>query len=402
MPHPEAYRFGCDPEEKVKELLYERTIVLSFSLSSLLSVSLFLLSFCAGRDAFVEAYQRDTGAARKRRVTRVISTMETEPRARAVPGGVGVSALGSKVRDYNIPGMPFRVHQFGTPVPSLRSSRRRVRRERESFLPSCRPSFSLPARCGPFQTSAKLRGSASRLCFRSSPRFPLPPALMLRARKNERAVRSFPGRTRYPGIGKCLLTFLRSLFRLLTPVLPLPFAYVNCTKSFLELHKYGSFVYFGISCYILYSVNLCNLKYICGISDEMQRGTVIKKNLWFLWRYDLQNIIKSSMCWIVHTGYGFFSGFLKLDFITRDYANRYKSKLQFNDVNRISQSCIYLYAVNWITAGFIADGVAFYPTALSLHCSVAFYRRAGNLYVLARGRRCRRCRQLSWDSWTSK
>lgn len=30
--------------------------------------------------------------------------------------------LGSKVRDYNIPGMPFRVHQFGTPVPSLRSS----------------------------------------------------------------------------------------------------------------------------------------------------------------------------------------------------------------------------------------------------------------------------------------
>lgn len=33
--------------------------------------------------------------------------------------------LGSKVRDYNIPGMPFRVHQFGTPVPSLRSSQPR-------------------------------------------------------------------------------------------------------------------------------------------------------------------------------------------------------------------------------------------------------------------------------------
>lgn len=60
--------------------------------------------------------------ARKKRVTRVISTMETGPGARAIPGGVGVSALGSKVRDYNIPGMPFRVHQFGTPVPSLRSS----------------------------------------------------------------------------------------------------------------------------------------------------------------------------------------------------------------------------------------------------------------------------------------
>lgn len=148
----------------VKELLYESARLCSLSLFTLLSISLFLLSFSAGRDAFVEAYQRDTGAARKRRVTRVISTMETEPRARAVPGGVGVSALGSKVRDYNIPGMPFRVHQFGTPVPSLRSSRRRVR-ERESFLLSCRPSFSLPARCGPFQTSAKLRGSASRLCF---------------------------------------------------------------------------------------------------------------------------------------------------------------------------------------------------------------------------------------------
>lgn len=64
----------------------------------------------------------DTSAARKRRVTRVISTMETGSGARAIPGGVGVSALGSKVRDYNIPGMPFRVHQFGTPVPSLRSS----------------------------------------------------------------------------------------------------------------------------------------------------------------------------------------------------------------------------------------------------------------------------------------
>ena len=33
--------------------------------------------------------------------------------------------MSSKVRDYNIPGMPFRVHQFGTPVPSLRSSQPR-------------------------------------------------------------------------------------------------------------------------------------------------------------------------------------------------------------------------------------------------------------------------------------
>jgi len=81
----------------------------------------------------------DTSAARKRRVTRVISTMETGSGARAIPGGVGVSALGSKVRDYNIPGMPFRVHQFGTPVPSLRSFLFTTPRARESSLPSCLP-----------------------------------------------------------------------------------------------------------------------------------------------------------------------------------------------------------------------------------------------------------------------
>lgn len=241
MPHPEAYRFGCDPEET------QRNYYTSARWGALSSLA---LSFFGGRDAFVEAYQRDTGAARKRRVTRVISTMETEPRARAVPGGVGVSALGSKVRDYNIPGMPFRVHQFGTPVPSLRSSRRRVR-ERESLfsLPAALPCNSAFARPS-FQTSAKLRGSASRLCFLS----PIPPALMLRARKNERAVRSFPGRTRYPGIGKCLLTFPRSLF-------PLPAPFFLCPSiarnRFWNCISMGVFIYFGISSYIFwYSLNL--------------------------------------------------------------------------------------------------------------------------------------------------
>lgn len=259
--------------------------------------------------------------------------METEPRARAVSGGVGVSALGSKVRDYNIPGMPFRVHQFGTPVPSLRSSRRRVR-ERESFLPSCRPS--LPARCGPFQTSAKLRGSASRLCFL----FPsFPPALMLRARKNERAVRSFPGRTRYPGIGKCLLTFLRSLFHLSAPRPFFARAYVNCTKSFLELHKYGSFVHFGISCYILYSVNLCNLKYICGISNKCKEEQWLRKicesfmDIWFT-KY---NKIKFVELYTPDMDRGFR---ILILFRTRDYVNRYISRnynLMTSTASRIPQ-----------------------------------------------------------------
>lgn len=65
-------------------------------------------------------------------------------------------------------------------------------------------------------------------------------------------------------------------------------------------------------------------------------------------------------------------------------------RLQFNNVNRISCfAVVCMYVVNWITAGFIANGVAFYSTALSLHCSVAFYRRTGNLNVGARGRRWR-------------
>lgn len=48
--------------------------------------------------------------------------------------------LGSKVRDYNIPGMPFRVHQFGTPVPSLRSSQPRE----DLLLLLLRPSSPRP------------------------------------------------------------------------------------------------------------------------------------------------------------------------------------------------------------------------------------------------------------------
>lgn len=249
MPRPEAYRFGCDPEETQRNYytsahdgaLSSLTLTLTLSLSS-------SPSFFAGRDAFVEAYQRDTGAARKRRVTRVISTMETKPRARAVPGGVGVSALGSKVRDYNIPGMPFRVHQFGTPVPSLRSSRRRVR-ERASLLSLPLPALPCQRVCGPFQTSAKLRGSASRLCS-LLPLFL--PRLCSVLERTRRAVRSFPGRTRYPGIGKCLLTFPRSLSPPPLPPAPFflyPYAYVNCTKSFFW-NCINMGVYFGRSCYI--------------------------------------------------------------------------------------------------------------------------------------------------------
>lgn len=53
--------------------------------------------------------------------------------------------LGSKVRDYNIPGMPFRVHQFGTPVPSLRSSQPREDLLFASLCPSPSPPRPSPA-----------------------------------------------------------------------------------------------------------------------------------------------------------------------------------------------------------------------------------------------------------------
>lgn len=130
------------------------------------------------RDAFVEAYHNDTGAARKRRVTRVISTMETGPGA--IPGGVGVSALGSKVRDYNIPGMPFRVHQFGTPVPSLRSSLFTTPRARARvFSPSC-PSC-LPSRRAVQSVPDEREAPWKRITLVPSPR------AYARARENERA-----------------------------------------------------------------------------------------------------------------------------------------------------------------------------------------------------------------------
>lgn len=85
----------------------------------------------------MEAYQRRGGTKKRRgRVTRVISTMETG----LSTGGGSPGCLGSKVRDYNIPGMPFRVHQFGTPVPSLRSSQPRE----DLLLLLLRPSSPRP------------------------------------------------------------------------------------------------------------------------------------------------------------------------------------------------------------------------------------------------------------------
>lgn len=93
-------------------------------------------------------------------------------RSRAIPGGVGVSALGSKVRDYNIPGMPFRVHQFGTPVPSLRSSQPRAR----ALLPPCPSRLLAAVRSVPDEREALVEAyhalapppsSPPRLCARN-------------------------------------------------------------------------------------------------------------------------------------------------------------------------------------------------------------------------------------------
>lgn len=94
--------------------------------------------------------------------------------ARALgPGWCGsLSALGSKVRDYNIPGMPFRVHQFGTPVPSLRSSQPRAR-ARDSLLPFL-PALSRVVRSVPDEREAPWK------------RITLMPRAYARARENER------------------------------------------------------------------------------------------------------------------------------------------------------------------------------------------------------------------------
>lgn len=86
----------------------------------------------------------NTSAARKSSTSNFNDGKRGPTLARS-PGGVGVSALGSKVRDYNIPGMPFRVHQFGTPVPSLRSSLFTTPRARARVFSPSRPS-RLPSR----------------------------------------------------------------------------------------------------------------------------------------------------------------------------------------------------------------------------------------------------------------
>lgn len=90
--------------------------------------------------------------------------------------------MGSKVRDYNIPGMPFRVHQFGTPVPSLRSSQPREHLLFDSLL-SLLPSRFVPRRR--FRSTYEARKNGV-------------PGLV----GEGEAGRSFPGRISYPGIGK--------------------------------------------------------------------------------------------------------------------------------------------------------------------------------------------------------
>ena len=92
--------------------------------------------------------------------------METEPGTSGVPstGGddVGVQAVASsKVRDYNIPGMPFRVHQFGTPVPSLRSSQPR------EHLPLV---VAFPLLASPGRRFCRTRGSSKEVSRRAETR----------------------------------------------------------------------------------------------------------------------------------------------------------------------------------------------------------------------------------------
>lgn len=108
--------------------------------------------------------------------------METGPGARAIPGGVGVSALGSKVRDYNIPGMPFRVHQFGTPVPSLRSSLFNNAACASASLLSLLPF--LPA----LAPRVAVRSGRTRGPVEAHHAWYPPPRAYARARENERAV----------------------------------------------------------------------------------------------------------------------------------------------------------------------------------------------------------------------
>lgn len=125
----------------------------------------------------------DTGAARKRRVTRVISTMETGA-PRAIPGGVGVSALW--VQRFAI--ITFRACRFVC-INSVRQFplcgvHSRVR-ERES-PPSC-PSRPSVARSVPDEREA-LRGSVSRLY----PPSPLLPRLCSRERERETRERPDP------------------------------------------------------------------------------------------------------------------------------------------------------------------------------------------------------------------
>lgn len=75
--------------------------------------------------------------------------------------------MGSKVRDYNIPGMPFRVHQFGTPVPSLRSSQPREDLLFASLCPSPSPPRPSPAArgSGVFGQREAGRSFPGRICY---------------------------------------------------------------------------------------------------------------------------------------------------------------------------------------------------------------------------------------------
>lgn len=137
---------------------------------------------------------------------------------------MGVSALGSKVRDYNIPGMPFRVHQFGTPVPSLRSSlftapRARARASASRFSPPC-PSCLPALRSVPDEREAPWKRITLVTLL---PRPPLPPPALILVLERT-SVRPDPFQEG-PAIRESVnaLTYFSS-----SPFPLLPRAFVNC------------------------------------------------------------------------------------------------------------------------------------------------------------------------------
>lgn len=240
MPHPEAYRFGCDPEET------QRNYYTSF-------LSLFLPTVGTLSWKRISAIPARRGTKEKSNTSNF-----SDGNGAPLPPPILSPALArsrlvweSRLWVQRFAIITFRACRFVC-INSVRQfplcgvHGAACANASPFSLPALPPFLGISARSVPFRSRrarslveahhayASSLPFLSRLCLCS---------VLSYIRKNER---SFPGRTSYPGIGKCLLTFPRS------PSSPAPFffnhAYINCTKSFLKLYKYGSFgTYF---CYI--------------------------------------------------------------------------------------------------------------------------------------------------------